>query len=105
MLVTALAVLVGTACITRVEGISRVTPTFFEALGMSLPYIVLGQFCLYTIFNRGSSVMTAWLTWTIVMTFMRVANSHFILNEGLDYRWVVASVSLMFVAAICMRQA
>ena len=49
--------------------------------------------------------MMAWLGWTLTVSVIRVINSQYVLNEGLDVRWVVASVTLMFTAAVCMKQA
>jgi len=49
--------------------------------------------------------MAAWLGWTLTLSVIRIINSHYILSEGLDMRWVVMSVMLMTTAAICMKQA
>ena len=49
--------------------------------------------------------MMAWLGWTLMVSVIRVINSQYVLNEGLDIRWVAASVILMTTAAVCMKQA
>jgi len=49
--------------------------------------------------------MMAWLGWTLTVSAMRVINSQYILQEGLDLRWIAASVLLMTTAAVCMKQA
>lgn len=100
-----IAVLVGTVCISRVEMLSRTQDTFLSYGIQAAPYIFVAQFCLYTIFNRASNVMTAWISWTVAMAILRVANSHYVLNEGLDLRWTVAGVALMVCASLCIKQA
>ena len=49
--------------------------------------------------------MMAWLGWTLTVSVIRVINSQYILNEGLDLKWVAMSVILMTTAAVCMKQA
>tara|TARA_R110000824_G_scaffold21496_6_gene80066 strand:+ start:143 stop:460 length:318 start_codon:yes stop_codon:yes gene_type:complete len=105
MWMTALYVIVGTLCITKVEMLSREIDSFSEYLMYGAPFILLGQYCLFNIYSQASSIMAAWLSWTIVMALLRVANSHFLLNEGLDLRWTIASVVLMFSASLAMKQA
>ena len=105
MLYTIAAILVGALCITRVETLARANETFLGAMWEGMPFILLGQFCIYQVFSRGSSVMMAWLGWTLTVSVIRVINSQYVLNEGLDVRWVIASVTLMFTAAVCMKQA
>lgn len=105
MLYTIVAILVGALCITRVEVLARTNETFLGAMWEGMPFIMLGQFCIYQVFSRGSSVMMAWLGWTLMVSVIRVINSQYVLNEGLDVRWVAASVILMTTAAVCMKQA
>jgi hypothetical protein len=100
-----IAILVGALCISRVEVFARTNDTFLGAMWESAPFILIGQFCLYQVFNRGSSLMAAWLGWTLTLSVIRIINSHYILSEGLDMRWVAMSVMLMTTAAICMKQA
>ena len=49
--------------------------------------------------------MMAWLGWTLTVSVIRIINSHCVLNEGLDLKWVAMSVMLMTSAAVCMKQA
>jgi len=105
MLYTIVAVIVGALCITRVEVLARTNDTFLDAMYAGMPFILIGQFCIYQVFSRGSSVMMAWLGWTLTVSAMRVINSQYILQEGLDLRWIAASVLLMTTAAVCMKQA
>ncbi len=105
MISTLLPVLVGTFCISRIEMFSRTQDTFLLFGIHALPYILVAQFCLYTIFNKASDMMTAWITWTIAMAVIRVLNSHYVLQEGLDLRWTIAGVSLMVGASLCIKQA
>lgn len=104
-MLVALIVLVGTLCISKVENVAVTTPTFLEAMRISIPYIVVGQFCLYHLFNKAPSIMVGWLSWTVAMSLMRLANSRFVLQESLDYRWAALAVVLMFTSALCMKQA
>jgi hypothetical protein len=39
------------------------------------------------------------------MAVIRVLNSHYVLQEGLDLRWTIAGVSLMVGASLCIKQA
>lgn len=105
MMYTMIAIFIGALCITRVETLARTSDTFIDAMYAGMPFILLGQFCIYQVFSRGSSVMMAWLGWTLTVSVIRVINSQYILSEGLDIRWVAASVALMFTAAVCMKQA
>jgi|GEM_PF-5386052 uncharacterized membrane protein len=105
MWITLLAVAVGTFCINRAELYSRTQSTFGEYLLCALPFLMLGQFCLYSIFNRASNIMTAWITWTVTMSILRVVNSQIVLHEDLDLRWTVAGVLFMLGASLCMKQA
>lgn len=102
---TLIAVAIGTVCISRVEMLSRTQDTFGAYLLSALPFIVVAQFCLYQIFNKAPNVMTAWVTWTVTMSVLRVINSHMVLDEGLDLRWAMAGVGLMIGASFCMKQA
>lgn len=105
MMATLLAVAVGTACITRVEMLSRTQDTFLSYGMHAWPYLLIAQFCLYSIFNKAPNVMTAWITWTVSMAVLRAVNSHYVLNEGLDLRWTIAGVTLMVGASLCIKQA
>lgn len=102
---TLAAVLIGTLCIARVELYSRTQDTFLGYITYAFPFIMVAQFCLYSIFNKAPNVMTAWITWTVTMSVLRVANSHMVLEEGLDLRWTVTGVGLMLAASFCMKQA
>lgn len=102
---TVIAVAIGTLCISRVEMLSRTNDTFMAYILSALPFIMVAQFCLYQIFNKAPNVMTAWITWTVTMAILRVANSHIFLDEGLDLRWTIAGVTLMIGASLCMKQA
>lgn len=105
MLYTIVAILVGALCITRVETLARTNETFLGAMYAGIPFIILGQFCIYQVFSRGSSIMMAWLGWTLTVSVIRIVNSQYVLQEGLDLKWVAASVILMTTAAVCMKQA
>ena len=105
MLTTMLWIAVGTFCIVRIETFSRTQDTFLLYGMHGLPYLIVAQFCLYTVFNKAPNVMAAWISWTITMSILRVLNSHYVLNEGLDLRWAVAGVSLMVGASLCIKQA
>lgn len=105
MLSTLAAVAIGTLCISRVEMYSRTEDTFLAYITSAMPFIMIAQFCLYQIFNKAPNVMTAWITWTVTMSVLRVINSHMVLDEGLDLRWTVAGVALMAGASLCMKQA
>ena len=105
MLQSILIILAGTVCISRIEMLSRVQDTFAGYILNALPFLLVAQLCLYLHFNKASNVMVAWITWTITMSLLRVANSHYVLNEGLDPRWTLAGISLMVGAALCMKQA
>lgn len=105
MIQSIFAILIGVFCISKVEASARIHDTFLGAMIEVFPYIIVAQFCLYQVFSRGSSLMTAWLCWTVTASIARVLNSHFILNEGLDVKYVAASVTLMLAAAVCMKQA
>ena len=105
MIYTIISILVGALCITRVEILARTNDTFLGAMWEGLPFIMLGQFCIYQVFSRGSSIMMAWLGWTLTVSVIRVINSQCVLNEGLDLKWVAMSVILMTTAAVCMKQA
>tara|TARA_B110000211_G_scaffold10107_1_gene10689 strand:+ start:447 stop:764 length:318 start_codon:yes stop_codon:yes gene_type:complete len=105
MIYTIISVLVGALCVTRVETLARTNETFLGAMWEGLPFIMLAQFCIYQVFSRGSSIMMAWLGWTLTVSVIRIINSHCVLNEGLDLKWVAMSVMLMTSAAVCMKQA
>ena len=98
-------VIVGTLCINRAEILSRTQDSFFSYLLHAMPFILLGQVCLYSIYNKAPSIMAAWLSWTITMSLLRVGSSHFILSEGLDLRWTLAGVAMMIGASLCLKQA
>jgi len=103
--VNAFYMIVGALCISKVEGVSKVALSFPVAMSESWPYLLVGQYCLFVVFNTSSSIMSAWLGFTITMSLVRLANSCFVLNEGLDMRWAVTAVSIMMVGALCMKQA
>ena len=105
MLQYVVALLVGAACITRVEYTARTVTTFSDQMMMAWPFILGAQFCLFHVFSRGPSLMAAWLGWTITMSLMRVASSYFLLDEGLDMRFVCLAVLLMLFGAVAMKQA
>ena len=91
--------------ISAVEFISRTTGSMPDAMLKMAPFVIVSQVCLYYIFNNGPSIMGAWLMFSIAMSFGRVINSVFILQEGLNPMWLLAGVSCMIVAAVCMKQA
>lgn len=105
MLQTFALVLVGTICLARVEMLSRTQDTFIAYMTNASVFLLVAQFCLYMIFNKAPNVMTAWITWTVTMALIRVLNSHFILKEGLDLRWILAGVAMMVIASLCIKQA
>ena len=105
MLQTIASVLIAAACLTRSEHASRTVETFGEYIVVVWPYLLVGQFCLFILFNTAPSVMVAWLMFTLTMSAMRIANSYFILDEGLDMRFVCASAVLMLAAALTLKQA
>ncbi len=98
-------VFLATTSISGVEYISRTTETVGEALFKSLPLVAVSQYCLYYIFSNGSSVMAAWIVFTIAMSASRIVNSAFFLREGLNLYWVAAGVAAMILAGICIKQA
>lgn len=105
MFQTIASVLVAAVCLTRAEYTARTAETFGGYMVEVWYFLLLGQFCLYILFNTAPSVMVAWLSFTLTMSAMRVANSYFILDEGLDMRFVCASAALMLAAALTLKQA
>ena len=105
MFQTIVSVFIAALCLTRAEYTARTAETFGSYIGEVWTFLLLGQFCLYILFNTAPSVMVAWLSFTLTMSAMRVANSYFILDEGLDMRFVCASAALMLAAAITLKQA
>jgi len=105
MFQTIASVLIASVCLTKLEYSSRVTDSFGEYIVEAWPFIAMGQFCLYILFHTAPSVMVAWLMFTLTMSAMRIANSYFILDEGLDMRFVCASAVLMLAAALTLKQA
>ena len=45
-------VLAAAVCIGQVETITRQHDTFLGAMSRAWPFIIVGQFCLYNIFNK-----------------------------------------------------
>jgi len=105
MLATIGYTLVAVCSISAIEFFSRTVGTMPGALLRSAPFIIVSQICLYNIFNSAPSVIAAWLGFTLAMSFGRILNSTFILKESLDLPWLLASVSCMVIAALCMKQA
>ena len=101
----ALFVLAATTSISGIEYISRTTDSVWPALVKSAPLVVVSQYSLYYIFSNGSSVMGAWVIFTIAMSASRIVNSTFFLREDLNFYWVAAGVTAMVLAGLCIKQA
>jgi drug/metabolite transporter (DMT)-like permease len=99
--------LVGTAvlCITTTEFINKTTGSLGSAMLLAAPLIVVGQICLYYLFNGSVSIMSAWLVFTLGMSAARVFSSAVLLHEPLDPFWLGAGISLMLLAALCIKRA
>jgi len=96
---------VAAACLSVQEWLYRKQDDTATALLMALPLIVLAQACLHYVFNKAPNVMAAWVTLSLVMTAFRVANSAFILQEGLDYVRVGLAAALMLAGGFVLKQA
>jgi len=98
-------ILVATTSISGVEYLSRTSPDMTHALTRSAPLVIVSQIALYYIFSSGSSVMAAWITFTIAMSASRLINSKYILKEDLSIEWLLAGVASMIIAGLCIKQA
>jgi hypothetical protein len=96
---------IATTSISGVEYLSRTSPDIVHALTRSAPLVVISQVCLYYIFSSGSSIMGAWITFTIAMSLSRIINSRFVLKEDLSIEWLLLGVTCMIISGLCIKQA
>jgi len=101
----AVYILIAVTSISGIEYISRTTGNVTDALIKSAPLVLLSQYCLYYIFSSGSSIMAAWITFTIAMSASRIVNSVFVLREDLSFPWLLAGITMMTLSGLCIKQA
>ncbi|HIK59891.1 MAG TPA: hypothetical protein EYF98_04285 [Planctomycetes bacterium] len=101
----AIYVLLAVTSISGIEYISRTTDNVTDALIRSAPLVLLSQYCLYYIFSSGSSIMAAWITFTIAMSVSRLLNSMFVLREDLSIPWLLVGITMMTLSGLCIKQA
>jgi hypothetical protein len=103
--VSVAAVIVAVCSISYTEYINRTADGALTAFSAAALPIVIGQVALYYLFSRAPSVMGAWLIFSVCMSTARIFMSTIVLQEGLSVGWLLAGVSLMIAAALCIKQA
>lgn len=97
--------MIAAVCLSIQEALYRKQDDTLTALTMALPLILVAQGCLHQVFNKSPNIMAAWVTLSLVMTGLRVANSALVLQEDLDYIRVGIAVTLMLAGAFILKQA
>ncbi len=90
------ASILANVCITAIEYLNRAGgyATFREALWHTLLLIIVAQWALFYTFRDAPTLMLAWWVFAIGSSAMRICNSHFLMNEPVDWR-IGAGVVLM----------
>ncbi|NJK89144.1 MAG: hypothetical protein HC923_06875 [Myxococcales bacterium] len=88
------------------EVLNRQSPTFLDAIKVTFIPILIGQVLLWYLFRHApSSLLTAWIAFSIGNSVLRLTASSVILREPVDLRWATVACFLMLMAGLCIRRA
>lgn len=100
----AFAVLANLAVILQ-EWVFRSSPTYAKALVVTLPFMVLANYCLYRTFSGASAWLLAWVVFTLGNSSMRVASVALTSqHEVRHWATVILGIAIMLCGAYLLKK-
>lgn len=100
------ASLLGNVCILRTEFLNRTHPGDLVAtIGLSWPWILLGQVCLFYSYSRAPSLLAAWIMFSGANALLRLLVVRAFLDEPLHVPWALLAVTCVLAGAYSVKMA